>query len=408
MEIDSQQLVRTTSPPVLGQGEPERKLPAFTGADKDWPEWSYDAKADLIFWGVMSEADFACVEASQEPLAVPRDPEFANQAARLWIMLLRSCKGNAKMLVRRAGRGNGAEAWRLLWRRFSRAGDEDAMHVMSWLMKYDFGDMSQCLDRLSRLDVLVQSYNASNPIEEIPEALIKTVLKERLPEPLRSHLALVVTSRTGLLELIARVEEYLQQRKPFDDEYVLPNYHQARDAEVKPPQPADSEPSVPMDPSMLSWIAAMKGKGKGKGKSKMKGSHPSSKGSPFAGSSTDAWSQQWSSPWPSWGDADDDQDGATVDWSVQCWGCGGWGHRERVCPSKGHGRGISLLSRVAGDELTLPAAGVVSKDAEKEMLQIDFGKNPWLLNVTEVKNPQQILDLKTLEEADEAQADETK
>jgi len=39
-------------------------------------------------------------------------------------------------------------------------------------------------------------------------------------------------------------------------------------------------------------------------------------------------------------DIDDGNSDNTVNWNLQCWTCWGWGHKENVCPSKGHGKGM--------------------------------------------------------------------
>jgi hypothetical protein len=164
------------------------------------------------------------------------------------------------MLVRKAGEGNGPEAWRLLSHRFGRHGDSDQMNVYKNLVKSDLGTMATCLGRLHALHVFVQMHNAAHPSEEVPEALIRSVLRENAPEPLRSHIKISVPLSVTLHELCDRMEEYLLDQRPFSLSHVLP--------ETDRPSTA-SAMDVPMD--VVGYIGEGFGKGDAFGKGKGKG-----------------------------------------------------------------------------------------------------------------------------------------
>ena len=134
-------------PVVGGSGGPAQvldtrlgKIGTFNGSDKDWPEWSFQAKA---YMALMSPTMLTHMEgAEQQANIIPLD-ELAAQAKTdgrtLFYVLVFACKGSAGLLLRRCPPGHGLEAWRQLCNRYGTGTSNSAMHLLQAVLGFSFG-----------------------------------------------------------------------------------------------------------------------------------------------------------------------------------------------------------------------------------------------------------------------------
>jgi len=181
-------------------------------------------------------------------------------------------------------------------------------------MGFEFGDVAKLEDSMNKFEVLLQAYNNSNEVEVLPDAVVKNLLLERLPEPFRGQLELNVSASTPLDKVQRMVREFLRKHREFQQSFVVPGEPVAPTAV---PTPAKLNGSA-MDVDFLGrpWKGKGKGKGKAKGK-KGKGTTPSA-----AVAFPPVWWEQQNSS--NWMEVDSPQ-------GPECYQCGGWGHTARYC-----------------------------------------------------------------------------
>ena len=235
------------------------QLPNFESRDAQWPEFSFDLEAELQVAGVMSWDDFAYIKNSASPLPLPTAPLARKHASILWLLLLRKCKGESRVILRKVQPGNGPEAYRLLHERFGRQGGVDVVNVYKYLPKFDFGTPATCFERLQKFDLFQQTYAQDHPLEEIPDALLAAIVRENVPEPLKSKLEMSVPLNATYAQVRAHSESYLMQHRPYSSELL------GGDGAQQPlPATASSSDPVPMEIGAITQKGA-KGKSKGKG-----------------------------------------------------------------------------------------------------------------------------------------------
>lgn len=282
----------------------DKQISKFSGQDSAWVEWSFEARSEIVCRGILSDDQLIKIEAMTEPCDAG-NADLKERASRLYHLLARSCKGAANLILRKIPRGNGFEAWRQLHQRYDRIDADSSMSVLACILSFDFGtEIAKLEDRLNQFDVLVYTYSSANPTEEISEAVIKAILLQHLPEPLRSQLSLQVTAQTTLAVTRSKIDDYLRSHREFRQSFVVPDASQSSATETNG------------DVHALQGKFKGKGFGKGKGFSKGKGK----------GKGKDMFKPILrDDPW-SHDDEDDD-----AGWYTQCWMCGGWGHKERHC-----------------------------------------------------------------------------
>ena len=310
-------------------GRPE----AFAGDDAKWQSWAFTMRSYLAALGLVTQAQLDAVEAWGKPIPIGALPiPFRRKSSILFYLLVACLRGSALVVVQKCEASNGFEAWRLLTRRYQRTDGGSSLGRLRAVIDFTFRGGAEYLDDLASWEVLVQRYNMANPLEEISESVLKMVLIRGSPEPLKSHLELTGAGMS-FHELRNAVETFVRNRRDWD---TRETGSLAAPGRVAEPIPA------PMD---VDQIAAMKGKGKqGKGKWKGKG-RPAGK----AGGKTGAQGRGRglvASPKPychccgeeghrtsecMWAEQIQETEDLT---GIQCWLCGGWGHRARHCATR--------------------------------------------------------------------------
>jgi len=240
--------------------------------------------------------------------------------------------------MQKCEQNNGLEAWRILARRYQHVDGSSNLGRLRMILDFKFEAGSKYLDSLAAWELLVARFNESNPMEEISEAILKTVLIKGAPEPLKGH-----------LEITGMQQDYREMRNAIES-FVRQKYEWG-DAETTAPTL-----QIPMD---VSYIAGLKGKAKGKGKGKQqrrgkgKGAvawtapqpevqlQPQPEQHLFSGSCFlcgQVGHRAYECP-QGWTDSPASVPG-------QCWLCGGWGHEAHECGTRRHiGAGVSSLQQ---------------------------------------------------------------
>jgi len=188
-------------------------------------------------------------------------------------------------------------------------------------------------DKMVTWDLLVAEYNRQNPLDELADAVKKTVLIKAMPEPLKTNLQ--VSSGVSYATVRAAITNFLKARHSW--------------------QHAPKPTSTPMDIDAL--CSKDKGKGKGKGKGKWGGkTEPSVTVPAFTGlcykcgkPGHHGYECRFSCM-KAWRDPDtgqlwrivEDEAGVTERTGV-CYSCGGFGHDVRECPTKHPQRSMATL-----------------------------------------------------------------
>lgn len=282
----------------------------FDGAETGWQDWSFQFEAYVGAIRLFTPSELELAAHSDQELRLESfTADTRARAGSLWYVLAQSLAGKALKLMRKCEAGNGLEAWRQLHHRFEEQHGEMKVGLLHQLISFKFGEtLDKFLDSLTAFDLLLTKYNSQ--AEELPSDVCKSLLIQGAPEPLRTHLQ-VADPGLSFQSLRGIVENYVKQKHAWKSE--------TSEAEKQ------------------ALIYFMKGKGKGlcKGCDKGKGKDNGPAGKPSNSSAADS-----SRPTTSF----------EVDWSIQCWCCYGWGHRERQCPSKGHGKGLGCLVQEEQEE----------------------------------------------------------
>lgn len=298
----------------------EKGLSIFSGQDADWPEWAFEARAEFVCRGLLTDAELDIIEHTQNSLPIPSEVTSQQRSSKVYHLLAKACKGASNLILRKIPRGNGCEAWRLLNQRYDHYDADSSLDVLGCILEFDFGQGADLEDRFNQFEVLVRTFNRAN-LDEVSEDVLKTVCLRRLPQPLRGQLELQVDASTSWQLVRTKIYEYLRHHRCFKPCHVIP------EPKSMPMELSQVVPTAAVKflPSVRSGKGKSKGRGKGKGKSKGKGKY-----TPW---NSDKSAETWDQPFEGGdqiGDDEEDED----DWWDRCWVCSGWGHQAKVCPSR--------------------------------------------------------------------------
>lgn len=165
------------------------KPDSFDGAQEKWRDWSTILKAYCTVASPLLGDVLEACEFSETPFLNIGQSDGEREASRqLYYILLMLCRGAALDLVTNAGVGEGAEAWRRLYRRFeprirSRYAS-DLVEILGW----DFG--GDVLTKLESFERAVSLYERGSQ-EAVSDALKVGILLRQIPDgALRQHMIL--------------------------------------------------------------------------------------------------------------------------------------------------------------------------------------------------------------------------
>ena len=58
-------------------------LSKFQGKDSEWPEWSFEARVEFVYQGVLTDPELIEIKSRQNPFVIPSDPAAAERASKL-------------------------------------------------------------------------------------------------------------------------------------------------------------------------------------------------------------------------------------------------------------------------------------------------------------------------------------
>ncbi len=164
-------------------GKPEM----FDGVTLPWREWSVVFEELVGVSYPPMAAAMARAERSAVPMLVANmDPPEEEISRQLGYWLIQACKGQALDIVLRAGRLEGLEAWRQLYRRYEPQATGRSASRLAFLLSWDFsGDV---IAELDLFEYELGRYEEQSG-EEITDVIKMGVVLRQLPDsPLRRHM----------------------------------------------------------------------------------------------------------------------------------------------------------------------------------------------------------------------------
>lgn len=300
---------------------------------RDWVEWSFVFRAFIGVLRLFTAVELEEAENQKQMIKLADlQPEVRERASGLWYLLSQFLTGNPLRVLQKCESGNGLEGWRELSNHYSKSGAAAKTGQLHQLMAFDFGsDMHTFSERITEWDLMLASYHAAVGVDELPDDVLKTLVIQGAPEPLKTHLQ-VADPTISFSSLRAVVANFLKARDSWQQ-------HEST-----------SPTSMPMEVSHVKGKGKGKDKGKGKSSTKSNGFSWCLRCGKFGHRMEQCTAAIGSNDWE-----DDDNSGVTTNWNIQCWSCWGWGHKENVCPSKGHGKGSVPIMTLFGDDSVLDA-----------------------------------------------------
>ena len=162
----------------------------FVGTEEKWPDWFLGFRSYLCLTGLVNAEQLEAVE--QSPTTINMNelgPEWKQRAQSLWHMLVLILKGPGKPLaiLRKTETTDGLEAWRQICLRYDGKDAIVSTGLLQRLLDFKFGgNLERLKDRLLIWDVELAKYNRLNPVDEIPDNILRTILMKGSPEPLKT------------------------------------------------------------------------------------------------------------------------------------------------------------------------------------------------------------------------------
>jgi hypothetical protein len=246
------------------KNKPIGKPPLFSGAEKDWSDYSWR----MLSWCSLIKLDAYMEEAAKRPIPVTIAAEPAKtqkKAALLYHYLINSLQGKALSMLRSVDRSNGFEAWRKLCLHYQPQVVGRHMSVLTGLMSVTFGN-KDLLQDIENWEVAVDKYQHDST-EDLALSVRAAIFLKALPSKLQEVIRLSGTKVNDYVAMRSVVLEYVRAGQKFDTQGSL----------------LTRDDTAPMDIGFIKGGKGKKGKGTGSwgGSSSSHGSTGNGKGSQY-------------------------------------------------------------------------------------------------------------------------------
>jgi hypothetical protein len=261
----------------------------FSGKQEDWSEWSFSFKRAVRAQSIPAFDLLEAYEKSAMPLWV-QDPERDELAAELYDILAMLCKGEAILMIKAEEEFNGVKVWCKMFQRYN----------------------PRTLGRMVKMLGEVTAPPRVTKMGEIESAISKWEQKARVMErefDQKFHDALKMAIVINMVPNDIQEFVYGSMEKDSTYDAIVTKIKLLAGNKMAMTRGGP----VPMDVGLVGEH--------GDGAEGCDGDHR------YLGSNCNYGSE--------WGEADVD----AVGFHTQCYGCGGWGHTKRDCPSVAGGKG---------------------------------------------------------------------
>ena len=153
---------------------------------------------------------------SRHVIPIPTVESDRHLSQRLFAMLSRLLTKRAHKLLRGCESNNGLEAYRQLCLNYGSETDEKGTTgLMFEIISFKFGsEIGEVADLLTEFKLKIKQHDEAPSTEPVPDAVIKTVLVNNVPEPLLTHMRLNQSKYFSSYEAIKEIEQYCRAAKP--------------------------------------------------------------------------------------------------------------------------------------------------------------------------------------------------
>ena len=176
------------------------KLDHFEGDEAKWSEWDFNLLGYVGGFSPALEQAMRNAKQSRHVIPIPTVDSDRHLSQRLFAMLSRLLTKRAHKLLRGCESNNGLEAYRQLCLNYGSETDEKGTTgLMFEIISFKFGsEIGEVADLLTEFKLKIKQHDEAPSTEPVPDAVIKTVLVNNVPEPLGSKTGTILGSQRAV------------------------------------------------------------------------------------------------------------------------------------------------------------------------------------------------------------------
>ena len=189
----------------------------FAGDEASWKSWSF---VMLSFSAAVSPELRALMEKARTNVADMLNVKLtaAEQvwSRQLYYMLSLSTSGEAQRRLQNVPEGEGAEAWKVFSEHYEPKTATRYVGMLRQILLYDFGELSQLIDRIEQFRHLVRKYeeqSGESVSDNVRQAVFQAGIKDAA---IRDHLALHAGRLNSFDKMAAEVSTVARTRSEND------------------------------------------------------------------------------------------------------------------------------------------------------------------------------------------------